>query len=62
LLAKADYLASVADRGAAVAAYATTEAKAAGSGAKMDLVFSQLRYIQCLCPWCSASVNPWLNQ
>lgn len=43
LHAKADYLASLGDRAAAVEAYKATEAKTAGSGNKMDLVFSQIR-------------------
>jgi 26S proteasome regulatory subunit N7 len=46
LHAKADYLALIGDKEAAVAAYAATEAKTAGSGNKMDLVFSQIR-----CAW-----------
>ncbi len=48
LHAKADYLAAIGDRDAAVKAYAATEAKTAGSGNKMDLVFSQIRYGRCL--------------
>lgn len=43
LHAKADYLALIGSREAAVKAYAATEAKTAGSGNKMDLVFSLLR-------------------
>lgn len=42
--AKADYLAKIGDKGAAVKAYAATESKSAGSGPKLDLVFSLLRY------------------
>ncbi len=45
LHAKADYLASIGDREAAIKAYAATEAKTAGSGNKMDLVFSQIRCV-----------------
>jgi len=43
LRAKADYLAKIGDKGAAVKAYAATESKSAGSGPKLDLVFSLLR-------------------
>lgn len=43
LRAKADYLAFIGDKEAAVAAYKETESKSAGSGNKMDLVFSQIR-------------------
>lgn len=42
-LAKADYLCKLGDRDAAVAAYKAAEAKTAGSGLKMDQVFSLLR-------------------
>lgn len=45
LLAKAEYLAGIGDREAAVKAYKDTEAKTAGSGNKMDLVFNQIRYV-----------------
>lgn len=47
LLAKADYLASIMDKEAAVKAYEATEAKTAGAGPKMDLVFSLLRHVGC---------------
>eukprot|EP00798_Chlamydomonas_sp_ICE-L_P025811 gene25811-11486_t len=43
LLAKANFLCSIGDRDAAVEAYAATEAKTAGSGNKVDLVFNKLR-------------------
>ena len=43
LLAKAEYLADIGDRGAAAEAYTATEAKTAGAGPKMDLAFSLLR-------------------
>jgi 26S proteasome regulatory subunit N7 len=46
LLAKADYLAKIGDKQAAVAAYKETEEKTTGSGNKVDLVFSQIR---CAC-------------
>lgn len=43
LQAKADHLAGTGDHAAALAAYAAVEGKTAGTGPKMDLVFSQLR-------------------
>lgn len=43
LQAKADYLATIDDRTAAVEAYAATEAKTAGAGPKLDVAFAQLR-------------------
>uniref|UniRef100_A0A7S3VTM2 26S proteasome regulatory subunit RPN7 n=1 Tax=Dunaliella tertiolecta TaxID=3047 RepID=A0A7S3VTM2_DUNTE len=43
LLGKAEYLAMVGDKDAAFAAFAVTEGKSAGSGPKMDIVFSQAR-------------------
>jgi len=43
LLAKADYLASIGDLDAALAAYDATEAKTIAMGQKLDLVFSSLR-------------------
>lgn len=51
LHAKADYLASIGDKEAAVEAYAAAEAKTAGSGNKMDLVFSQIRLFMTLDDW-----------
>eukprot|EP00197_Chlamydomonas_leiostraca_P006357 CAMPEP_0202865208 /NCGR_PEP_ID=MMETSP1391-20130828/5343_1 /ASSEMBLY_ACC=CAM_ASM_000867 /TAXON_ID=1034604 /ORGANISM="Chlamydomonas leiostraca, Strain SAG 11-49" /LENGTH=387 /DNA_ID=CAMNT_0049545013 /DNA_START=77 /DNA_END=1240 /DNA_ORIENTATION=+ len=51
LHAKADYLALIGDKEAAVEAYAATEAKTAGSGNKMDLVFSQIRLFMSLDEW-----------
>jgi hypothetical protein len=54
LLAKADFLASIGDREAAVKAYKETEGKTAGSSNKMDLLFSQMR--------CAMSVWPLLTQ
>mmetsp|Transcript_19099 Transcript_19099/g.32770 ORF Transcript_19099/g.32770 Transcript_19099/m.32770 type:complete len:387 (+) Transcript_19099:65-1225(+) len=51
LLAKADYLCSIGDREAAVKAYKETEGKTAGSGNKMDLVFSQTRLAMFYCDW-----------
>jgi hypothetical protein len=43
LLAKAEFLADIGDREAATKAFEAAEAKTAGSGNKMDLVFSQIR-------------------
>lgn len=43
LLAKAEYYAQLGDRNAATKAYTATEAKTAGGGNKLDLVFSQIR-------------------
>lgn len=43
LLAKAEYLASIGDKDAAVAAFTQTEEKTAGGGNKLDLIFSQIR-------------------
>lgn len=43
LLAKAEYLASIGDKAGAVAAFDVVEKKTAGSGNKVDLVFSQIR-------------------
>ena len=43
LQAQADYLSSIGDHAAAVAAYAVAEAKTAGVGPKMDLCFSLIR-------------------
>ncbi|KAL6763621.1 26S proteasome regulatory complex [Haematococcus lacustris] len=43
LHAKALYLCAIGDREAAAKAFTETEAKTAGSGKKMDLVFSQIR-------------------
>ena len=43
LLAKAEYLAEIGDRPAAIEAYAATEAKTAGAGPKMDLALALLR-------------------
>ncbi|KAL4444612.1 hypothetical protein ABPG77_002429 [Micractinium sp. CCAP 211/92] len=43
LQAKADYLCSIGDHAGALDAYAAAEAKTAGVGPKMDLVFSQIR-------------------
>lgn len=53
LLAKADYLASIGDKDAAVKAYKEAEGKTAGSSNKMDLLFSQMRCVcaaSCQCP------------
>lgn len=44
LQAKADYLCSIGDHAGALDAYAAAEAKTAGVGPKMDLVFSQIRW------------------
>lgn len=44
LLARAEHLAALGDKEAATAAFAATEAKTAGVGNKMDLVFSQIRW------------------
>jgi len=44
LLAKAEYLARIGDKEGAAAAFATAEAKSAGSGPKMDIAFSQVRW------------------
>jgi 26S proteasome regulatory subunit N7 len=43
LLAKAEFLADIGDREGATKAFEAAEAKTAGSGNKMDLVFSQIR-------------------
>ena len=43
MLARAEFLASVGDKAAAVAAFDAVEKKTAGSGNKVDLVFSQIR-------------------
>ncbi len=43
MLAKAEFLASIGDKPAAVAAFDAVEKKTAGSGNKVDLVFSQIR-------------------
>lgn len=45
LQARADYLCSIGDHAAAVEAYAAAEAKTAGVGPKMDLAFSQIRWV-----------------
>jgi 26S proteasome regulatory subunit N7 len=46
LLAKADFLGSLGDKDGAATAYEAAEKKSTGSGAKMDLAFSQIR---CVC-------------
>ena len=46
LVAKAEYLAAVMDRARAKDAFAAAEAKTAGAGPKMDLVFALLRWVQ----------------
>ena len=51
LLGKAEYLALLGDREAAFAAFAVTEPKSAGSGAKMDIVFSQARLCKYYSDW-----------
>jgi 26S proteasome regulatory subunit N7 len=51
LLAKAEHLASIGDRDGASSAFAATEAKTAGSGPKMDLVFTQLRLLMFYEDW-----------
>ncbi|KAG1654442.1 hypothetical protein FOA52_009160 [Chlamydomonas sp. UWO 241] len=51
LLAKADYLCSLGDKDAAIAAYAAAEGKSAGAGAKMDLAFSQIRLLMFYEDW-----------
>lgn len=48
LHAKADYLAQLGDKEAAIQAYKVTEEKTAGSGNKVDLVFSQIRCVRML--------------
>lgn len=45
LLGRAEYLAHLGDREAATKAFEATEAKTSGVGNKMDLVFSQIRWV-----------------
>ncbi|MEW5300683.1 MAG: hypothetical protein WDW36_003596 [Sanguina aurantia] len=51
LLAKAEYLASIGDKDAAVAAFTKTEEKTAGGGNKLDLIFSQIRLFMLYEEW-----------
>ncbi|GAB4822362.1 hypothetical protein N2152v2_009408 [Parachlorella kessleri] len=51
LVAKAEYLASIMDRARAKEAFEAAEAKTAGAGPKMDLVFALLRLDMALGDW-----------